>query len=202
MMLKIRGTAKWAKISTPDTKFNVDGEYSVQVIVEESAAQDIISQLEAVRDTFEAEFIKDPKNKKILKQIKIRDVFEEETDEDGAPSGNVVFRTKMKAVLKSAKTGKTYEQKPAVVDAKRTPIKDPNIGNGSVINVAVEPAAYFMQSSKEIGVTLRLKAVQVLTLVQYGDASSCFDDEEGYVDSAANDNIPEAAEGEDDKTDF
>lgn len=202
MMLKIRGTAKWAKISTPDTKFNVDGEYSVQVVVEESAAQDTIAQLEAVRDTFEGEFIKDPKNKKILKQIKIRDVFEEETDEDGAPSGNVVFRTKMKAVLKSAKTGKTYEQKPAVVDAKRTPMKDPNVGNGSVINVAVEPAAYFMQSSKEIGVTLRLKAVQVLTLVQFGDASSCFDDEEGYVDSAANDNIPEAEEGEDDKADF
>lgn len=197
----IKGTAKWAKISAPDTKFNTDGEYSVQVVLPVAAAQEIIEHLEEVRDAFQAEFIKDPKNKKILKTIKIKEVFEEETDEDGNPSGNVVFRTKMKAVIKSAKTGKTYEQKPAVVDAKRTPMKDANVGNGSVIKVAVEPAAYFMQSSKEIGVTLRLKAVQVLTLVQFGDASSCFDDEEGYVDSAANDNIP-AGEDQDGETDF
>jgi hypothetical protein len=42
-----------------------------------------------------------------------------------------------------------------------------------------------MQSTKQVGVTLRLKAVQIINLVEYGNTtSSIFDEEDGFVTSA------------------
>ena len=42
-----------------------------------------------------------------------------------------------------------------------------------------------MQSTKQVGVSLRLKAVQVINLVEYASNSSAiFDEEEGYVSAA------------------
>jgi hypothetical protein len=56
------------------------------------------------------------------------------------------------------------------------------IGNGSRVKVAFEPFPYIMQSTKKVGVSLRLKAVQVIDLVEYGNsAASVFDEEDGYV---------------------
>ena len=60
------------------------------------------------------------------------------------------------------------------------------VGNGSVVKVAVEPIAYMMQSTKQVGVSLRLKAMQVIELVEHGTSSadSIFEEEEGFVAKA------------------
>jgi hypothetical protein len=63
--------------------------------------------------------------------------------------------------------------------------------------VAFEPIPYVMQATKRVGVSLRLKAVQVIDLVEYGNtAASVFDEEEGFIapppsDTASNDSSPE-----------
>ena len=60
--------------------------------------------------------------------------------------------------------------------------KDTLVGNGSKVKVAFEPIPYVMPSTKKAGVSLRLKAVQVIDLVEYGNsATSVFDEEDGYV---------------------
>ena len=42
-----------------------------------------------------------------------------------------------------------------------------------------------MQSTKQVGVSLRLKAMQVIDLVEYGNnTNSIFDEEDGYVATA------------------
>ena len=41
-MLVIKGKAQWSKVFEPDTRFVPEGEYSVQVIVPETEAQDLL----------------------------------------------------------------------------------------------------------------------------------------------------------------
>jgi len=183
-MLIIKGNAKWAKVFEPDTRFDPEGSYSIQVLVPEVEAAEVCEQLDAMVQTKLAEVVKEqPKLKAVLST---RKAYEEELDDDGNPTGNLIFKTKMKARIK-ARDGRVYEQKPAVVDAKRTPMSGNElIGNGSVVKVALEPAPYMMPSTKQVGISMRLKAVQVINLVEYGSsgASSIFDEEEGYVANA------------------
>jgi len=182
-MIVIKGKANWAKVFEPDTRFVPEGEYSVQVIVPETEAQDLCEQLDGMAQAKLEETVKEqPKLKTVLST---RHSYEEDTDELGNPTGSLVFKAKMKARIKS-RNGQVYEQKPAVVDAKRTPM-DGNqlIGNGSVVKVAVEPVPYMMPSTKQVGVSLRLKAMQVIEMVEYGNnTNSIFDEEDGYVTSA------------------
>jgi hypothetical protein len=145
----IKGTAMWAKVFEPDTRFVPEGEYSAQVIVPEAEAAEVCEQLEKL---IEVEFAKAVKEKPALK----------------------------------TKAGVTKEQKVFVYDAKKNLMPSSvAVGNGSVIKVAVEPFPYVMQSTKQVGVSLRLKGVQVIDLVEYGaPAASMFDEEDGYVAEA------------------
>ena len=76
---------------------------------------------------------------------------------------------------------------------------DQAVGNGSVIKVAVEPVTYVMASTKQVGVSLRLKAVQVIDLVESGaSAESIFDEEDGYITAAVSkDNAADVFASED-----
>jgi hypothetical protein len=182
-MLKIKGNAQWAKVFEPDTRFNEDGEYSIQVIVPEEQAAHVCEQLDSMVNAKHVEAVKD--NPKLKTVLSTRQAYTQDVDEAGNPTGNLVFKAKMKALVKS-KDGQSWEQKPMVVDAKRTPMQGTAlIGNGSLVNVAAEPVPYVMAATKQVGVTLRLKAVQVINLVEYGGSTaSIFDEEDGYVTSA------------------
>ena len=183
-MLVIKGKSLWSKVFEPDTKFIEDGEYSTQVIVSEADAAQVCEQLDALIDE---EFNKIVKDKPALKAtLSKRPVTEPDIDQDGNATGNVVFKSKLKAKIRS-KTGAVYNQKPNVVDAKRNPMTGIQlVGNGSIVKIAVEPITYYMPSSKQVGVSLRLKAMQVIDLVEHGvpSADSLFDDEEGFVAKA------------------
>jgi|11_taG_2_1085331.scaffolds.fasta_scaffold09618_1 lactam utilization protein B len=184
-MIVLKGTALWAKIFQPDNRFvKPHGEYSTQVLVPEAEAAEVCEQLEAMVDAKFAEVVKDkPALKATLSK---RPVTEPHVDDrTGEPTGNLVFKSKCLAVVES-KTGQTYAQKPSVVDSKRQPMAGNQlVGNGSTIKVAVEPIPYYMASTKQVGVSLRLKAVQVIDLKEHNkSASSIFDDEDGFVAEA------------------
>jgi len=182
-MIVLKGKAKWAKVFEPDTRFVDDGEFSTQVIMSEAEAALVCEQFEALIDE---EYNKAVKEKPALKaSLSKRPVTEPEVDQDGNETGDVVFKTKLKAVVR-AKNGNTYKQKVQVVDSKRQPMGSGQaIGNGSLIKVAVEPVTYVMGSTKQVGVSLRLKALQVIDLVESGaSAEALFDEEDGFVASA------------------
>jgi len=180
-MLVIKGKSLWAKVFEPDTRFVDDGEYSTSVIVPEAEAAEVCEQLESLIDD---EYNKVVKEKPQLKAtLSKRPVTEPDYDQDGNETGNVVFKTKLKAKIRG-KNGQVYSQKVNVVDAKRNPMSgDQLVGNGSLVKVAVEPVTYVMQSTKQVGVSLRLKAMQVIDLVEHGSSStdSIFQEEEGFV---------------------
>lgn len=179
----IKGKARWAKVFEADTRYVPEGEYSIQVVLPEEEAVEVCEQLEKMAEAKLAEVVKE--NPKLTNVLSTRQPFEMDTDEAGTPTGDLVFKSKMKARVKS-RDGRVYEQKPMVVDAKKTPM-DGNtlIGNGSTVKIAVEPIPYMMQATKTVGVTLRLKAVQVIDIVEYGNnAASIFEEEDGFVTTA------------------
>jgi len=184
----IQGKAMWAKVYDADTKFDPNGIYSISVLVPESDAQEMCEHLDGLAKKRLAEEIK---NNPKRKDLTLRTPFAPATDKDGNETGEIEFKVKLKAKFQS-RDGKWFTQKPLVVDSKRTPMtKDNLIGNGSTIKVAFEPIPYVMMSSKTCSVSLRLKGVQVLNLVEYqGDL---FEDEDGFIAKAANDNIGEVA---------
>ena len=179
----IKGKARWAKVFEADTRYVPEGEYSIQVVLPESEASEVCEQLDKMAQAKLEEVVKE--NPKLKTVLSTRPCYDQDTDEAGTPTGDIIFKAKMKARIKS-RDGRVYEQKPAVVDAKRTPMDGKTlIGNGSVVKLAVEPYPYMMQATKTVGVTLRLKALQVIDLVEYGNSvSSIFDEEDGFVTHA------------------
>ena len=178
----MQGRALWCKVFQPDTKFDSNGVYSVNVIIPKAEAVEVCEYLDGLVDKKRKEEIE--AKPKLSGSLSTKPPYEPEYDQNGAATGNIEFKVKLKAKVVT-RTGDTYEQKPVVVDAKRTPLdKDTAIGNGSVIKVAYEPIPYMMASTKQVGVSLRMKGVQVIDLVDFGGGSSMFDEEDGFVTEA------------------
>ena len=190
----LEGSAQWAKVLEPDTKWNPLGDYSINLQMSQANSAEMCERLEQI---VQEEFNKAIKEKPPLKntlttQAVVNTVYDKDTGDD---TGKVEFKFKLKA-KGQRKDGSYYEQQPAVIDAKKQPLpKDMLIGNGSRVKVAFEPIPYIMQSTKKVGVSLRLKAVQVIDLVEYGNsATSVFDEEDGFVapppsNTASNDSV-------------
>jgi hypothetical protein len=177
----LEGKAAWAKVFEPDTKFNPNGDYSINIQMTEADSAQMCEQLEGIiQETFTKAVKESPKLKNSLStQDVCTPVYDRDT---GDPTGDVEFKFKLKAKVQK-RDGSWYEQQPVVLDSKKTPLNgDTLIGNGSRVKVAFEPIPYVMQSTKKVGVSLRLKAVQVIDLVEYGNsAASVFDEEDGFV---------------------
>lgn len=178
-MMTIKGQALWAKVFEPDTKFNADGVYSINLLIPESESHELGECLETMRDEYMQEEAK--RNPKIAAKLSTKPVFEEHYDKEGNPTGEMELKFKQNAKIK-LRDGSTSTAKVMVVDAKRNVMKgDVLIGNGSTVKVAFEPRPYLLASTKQVGVSLRLKGVQVIELSEYGNSASMFEDEEGFV---------------------
>lgn len=193
-IIVLEGSAQWAKVFEPDTKFNPLGDYSINIQMTAAEAAPMCERLEQIVQGKFQEAVKEkpPLKNTLTTQEVCSVVYDRDTGDD---TGNVEFKFKLKAKVQK-RDGTYYEQSPAVLDAKKQPIpKDMLIGNGSKVKVAFEPIPYVMLSTKKVGVSLRLKAVQVIDLVEYGNkATSVFDEEDGFVappvNEAVNDEAP------------
>lgn len=172
------GTAQWPRLNEPDTKFNKDGTYSVSLrLTKEDAEpiQEIIGK--ALSDHMESLKKDSPKKKFKASPLPIKDVM----DQDDNPTGEVEIRFKMNAI--GINGGDRWEQRPALFDSSGRPLTE-TVGGGSKIKVGAEIVPYFTAMAGA-GITLRLKAVQVIELIEYhkGDAFDSweFSQEEGFV---------------------
>lgn len=190
-----KGKALWAKVVMPDTKFDPDGVYEINLVVDEDDPEikEWCADLEAmVEERVQQELEEnDSRFKKMPEGRPLTALpMKEVEDQDGNETGELQFKFKLKAVGKNRK-GETYTRRPLVVDAKGNPIvkldshgdvlnSDFKIGNGSVVRVHYSPVPYYMASTRTVGVSLQLKAVQVISLVEYGNSGYDFDEEDGY----------------------
>ena len=92
---------------------------------------------------------------------------------------NVFFKFKMRASGKNKKTNEMFSQRPSLFDAKKNPIPaSQSIWGGSLMKVAYQLIPYHTPMLGA-GVSARLKAVQILKLVE-GQSQNIFKEEDGF----------------------
>jgi len=192
-----KGKALWCKIKEPDRMFNPLGEYSTSLVCDpdDPKVQAFIENLESLRDTAleETKQTLGPK----ARGYKPFPVYSEEFDQDDNPTGNIVFKFKLKDV--DARKEKGLPAEVEVVDAKKHKISPvPLVGNGSIIRCLAFASPYSMPSTKTVGVTLIWKKLQILELVEY-ESSVDFDEEE---DGFTADSSPVSDDFDDDDVPF
>lgn len=176
------GKAMWCKIDKPDTKFKKEGEYSVQLRLDGPDAQSLKSMIDGFMEESKTQAVaKDPKfaNKGFAKPP-----YFVAKDKDGTTTGETEFRFKQIASVFSERTNKNHQFHVDLFDSKKNMIAPEHtlIGNGSIIKVAFEPHLWATHALG-IGVSLRLKGVQILELVEY-ERENPFKEEQGYVTNA------------------
>lgn len=198
-----RADAIYPKLNTPDTKFDADGVFETKLAFDLENATDgvigksnvtlkeILERAHKLRDEF-AEAKRDElaagdgKQKKKSKELEVRDIGEAELDDNGDETGRMILKAKMKASGTSQKDGKRWERKPKLFDAKGKDLgkNPPSIYGGSVLKVAVQFVPYYTPKDNEVGVSIRMEAVQVIELVSGGGRSASaygFGAEDGYT---------------------
>ena len=170
-----KGFAQYPHLKDPDMKFNPEGVFSVTMRFEGKTPelQALIEKLEAIQDKAFDEAVSEA-NAMNKKKIHKSDLYFEDEE------GNVYLKFKQNAVIKK-KDGSTVNAKIAHFEGK--PI-DVNVGRDSVIRLSFTAAPYFMQSTKQVGLSLRPVAVQVIKLNEFGGSSAedygFSAEEEGY----------------------
>lgn len=198
-----RGTiGQYARLVTPDTKFNADGEFKANHTVPyDKNTKAFIAKLEAAFDeAYKAECLS--KGKKSLKRADVP----WEIDED---EGTVTFKYKLKHTIVSKKSQETIKRRVKLYDAKGKLIpnvKSLRIGAGTIAKFAFQPYFWF-SPSVGFGLQLQMEAVQIITLVEYESGGHDFAEEDGDFSAddvdgdSFSDERPEGADDEDDEDD-
>lgn len=180
------GSALWAHLVDPDKKFSELGDFKVNLKIGEEEAKGLMDQIQEEKAKalifFQEEAKAEGRTPKAIAKIKLSDIdpYEEDEDEEGV----IIFKFKRKAAyLKD--TGDVVHFDVPLSDATGRTIpadKKPNIGNGSTLRVIAELVPYNMATSG-VGISLRLKKVQIKTLVEYSPDGPGFDscEDGGYV---------------------
>ena len=157
VMVTPKGTAMWAYLDKPEEfNGNIVG-YTITFVPSKEDADKLISQLEEVLE--DAKQDERFKGKKWATEPLMG--YKEDAD------GNIVFKFKQK-VSYVDKMGQTHKLGVRIFDSIGNPI-DPRktiIGNGSIIRVAFVPVPFNVNKNIN-GLSLKLRAVQVLKLEEY-----------------------------------
>lgn len=193
-----KGVAIWPKLNEPDdyknklaykTRLAIDADdpdlAKLQAQVEELTEAKYAETVADVTEKLTKQGKKGLIAKKVAAIYKVSPFAAEEDGETGDETGRILLSAKMAAAGVSSKTGKPWTRKPSIFSASGKELKrPPMIGSGSVLKLSLELCPYAMTTDDgiKVGVSLRLEAVQLLTLVSFGqrDASGYgFGAEEG-----------------------
>ncbi len=163
------GEAIYPHLNKPDVRFSEAGEYKVTLKV---AKSDATAMLKLYNSAIEDALKLAEQNHK---GKGIKNAPKPFTEEDKF----VFFKFKMKATGVNQKTKEKFSQRPQLFDAKKNPIPlSTLIWGGSKLRVAYNLVPYYTPMLGA-GITARLKAVQVISLVE-GKDSNLFSKEDGY----------------------
>ena len=148
-------------LSRADTRYDPDGVYQTKLLLpfEFEGTQALIGKLDQVLTDFVGSL--EVKQQKTLIRAA---VFESELDNDGEETDNVLFRFKLKQNV-HPKDGDSFEQTPILVDAEDGAAITAPIYGGTMARLKGQIVPYTNAASKAVGVTLRLRSVQVHELV-------------------------------------
>lgn len=171
------GTARSLWLLIPDTKFSPEGNYSVKLSFTGNDATELASFLDSKLD----ESVAEAQSKNVGKKITKADPQYSWND-----NGTLSVNFKMKA-SGTTKDGKQWTRKPPIFNADLSTYEGiTEIPVGSKLVVSYTPAIFYTQLTGA-GVSMRLEAVQVVTL---GHLNTY-----GFIDrSISNDYVQRVAE--------
>lgn len=166
-------------IFEPSVKFNKEGAYNANIILSKEDGEAILATVKAVQKEQFKNFKQ--KNDKLAEIKSIAPISE--TTDDGEivfdPDGRYILKSKNTANIKDGVIGKRI----AVFDSKLKPVKKLNLGEGSEVKLKISISGYSVAGN--VGVSIRLEAVQVFKYVAYESVSGNadgFEAEEGGFD--------------------
>ena len=189
-----KATLKYPKLIEPETKFTPEGHYKVTAVIPAEEAGPLADQLDALYEAHKASLKAQAPSQK-FKAIDPSFGYE---DIDGKPCFTISVKMKAKGMDRD---GRSWSAVPALFDASGAPVKDREalrgMWSGTEGRVSFE-ACPFYQPALGAGITLRLKAVQILKLVESGGSADSFGFQEeagGWAASEAQAAIPFDATG-------
>ena len=167
--ISVIGEAIYPHLNKPDVRFSEAGEFKVTLKVAKSDATEMLKSYDkAIEDSLKLA-------EQSHKGKGIKNAPKPYTEENNF----VFFKYKMKATGVNQKTKEKFSQRPQLFDAKKNPVPlNTIIWGGSKLRCAYSLVPYYTPMLGA-GVTARLKAVQVIELVE-GKDSNLFDKEDGY----------------------
>jgi hypothetical protein len=159
-----KGVARYPWLTQPDydfaEKFNSAPEYKCQLVLNKADSEAFKAQLTKIYQ--EAYNTACQEEGKKLKQYSEFPWVDLEDPDTGEATGETAFKFKLKATGENRRTGKTWENRIAWLNASRQPMEVPmeSVGGGSVIRIAFEP--YTWNAPIGFGLTLRIKIVQLI----------------------------------------
>lgn len=167
-MMTPPGVASWAHVHKPNQFFN----YGIDLVLTDAQIKELYAPIKPIMQEFYTATLK---SLGVAKVNALPLPWAEDKDTKG--SYKIKFKQKSKIVNLTKNTIRQVPPIP-VVDSQGVLIKD-NVGNGSIVIVAFEPAPYYVPPGKKdadgkpmaagVGLSLRLKGVQVIELVEYDE---------------------------------
>jgi len=152
----VKGTTKWAKVLEVDDY----GKYSVNLYGDDIV--ELQEELEALRDEAAKEI------DELGKKYTLADVLKTEDD------GEQFISFKL-----APQDFEGKDQKITMIDVGGNVVDDWDklVGNGSKVKIKYRFSPYYMPSTKLLGISYRIYAMQVIDLVEFSKGDSGFGDE-------------------------
>ena len=189
-----KATLKYPKLIEPETKFSPEGHYKVTAIIPAEEAGPMADQLDALFEAHKASLKAQAPSQK-FKAVDPSFGYEEI---DGKPCFTVSVKMKAKGMDRD---GRAWTASPALFDASGAPVKHReslrSMWSGTTGRVSVEACPFF-QPAIGAGITLRLKAVQIIDLVESGGSADSYGFQEeagGWASSETEASVPFDATG-------
>ena len=198
-----RGVFIYPYLNDADTRFVAEGLFRVKWSGTPEAAAGMVEEIDAAMEHAMADAIKNeesPAKKKKIEKKGLADCPYQETDE-----GMIEINFKMKASGIRKKDGKPWSMRPAIFDGQGNLIPSdqlPQIGGGTEGKISYELGEFYTPLVGS-GVSLRLRAAQILVLVEFGGGTAeehGFESEEGaYTKNTVKtlEDLEEDTDGED-----
>lgn len=150
-------------VNRPDTKFNAEGVFKVGLRLSGKEAEDLKAEIDTDAQAFFDEVTAEmtPGERK---KWSIHYPYTVEEDDDGNPTGDIIFNFRQNAVIK-LRDGSTKEVKVGVYDSMDNDMHKPVFG-GSILRVMFSKRGIKMVSNKSAGIRLDFSMVQVKELAK------------------------------------
>jgi len=173
------GTGNYPYLFTPDTQYEKNGVYSVKLVLSDKDSKSIVKLYE--------ETLKARQEKENTQKRSPHDQYKVIKD------GGIEFKFKLKAKV-TMRDGTDFEQRPKILNADKTVAEQQAVYSGSKMKIAFQAISWH-NNLQGVGVTLRLKAVQLIEIVSEkpkgnGDSNSSSDYDYGFEEEKVSNNVP------------